>query len=395
MKKILFLFYLILSIGVLKSQNSKLSPSAQVYLITVGAGTDLYSVFGHTAIRIKDSTLKIDVAYNYGTFDFDDPNFYAKFVKGDLQYMLSKGHFVYFLQYYIESNRSVFQQNLNLSLAQKQKIFDFLEWNALPENKFYLYDFFFRNCASVVRDVFENQLADSLVFQNNDRNFTFRNLLHQYLQTPNEWNKLGIDLILGARTDRKATPREYMFLPDYLMWTFEKASIKTANENQPISDKTEVLYLEKSLNSSVNTLFVPEKVFWTVFIFYALVSLAGYFFKKRLVFFDFLWLFAAGVGGFILFFAWFFTNHTITVNNFNLAWLPVTHLIFAFFVFYKKNTLFHKIYLSITIGLIFMLLVGWGIIPQALNIWIVPLLLTFLQRSLFLLFYPLLLKINK
>jgi len=382
-KTFIFLLLLFLSFSVF---SQKLSENSSISLITIAPGNDLYSVFGHTAIRIQDSLLNIDKAYNYGTFDFDDPNFYVKFVKGDLNYMVSDGNFEYFLRYYMSENRSVTEQKLNLSLQQKQQLFDFLEWNLLPENKFYLYDFFFRNCATVVRDVFEKQLDGSISFHADDKNYTFRNMLHQYLGEGNEWSKLGIDLILGSRADKIAKPREYMFLPDYLMFATETARLKTDSGSIAFAQTKEVLFQSQKTEIE-QSIILPHTLFWIVFVVYALITVLGFKFKKRFYFFDFLWLLGAGIGGFILFFAWFFTNHTITVNNFNLVWLLVTHLVFAFFLFGKKKSGFYKGYLLMNGSLNVLLLLTWLIIPQELNIWIIPLILTFAQRFFYLYFF--------
>jgi len=384
MKKIFLAVFL--SIFSITGFSQKLSENASISLITIAPGNDLYSVFGHTAIRVQDSVLQIDKAYNYGTFDFDDPNFYVKFVKGDLNYMISDGNFQYFLQYYISENRSVTEQKLNLSQLQKQQLFDFLEWNLLPENKFYLYDFFFQNCATVVRDVFEKQLSGSISFRAEDKNYTFRNMLHQYLGEDKEWNKLGIDLILGARADKIATPREYMFLPDYLMYATQTARLKTDSATFDFAQKSETLFQSQKQEIS-SQLPKPVTVFWLLFAGYVLVTIWGFVKKKRLYGFDFVWLLGAGIGGFILFFAWFFTNHTITVNNYNLIWLLVTHFVFAFFLFGKKKSGFYKGYLLINGSLNVLLLLLWFVIPQELNSWIIPLVLTFAQRFFYLYFF--------
>ena len=384
MKKIFLSISLIFIFTANFAQN--LSSEAEISLLTIAPGEDLYSVFGHSAIRVQDTTNKIDKIYNYGTFDFDDPNFYVKFIHGDLKYMLSVGNFERFMYYYEYFNRSVFEQQLNLTLEQKQKIYEYIEWNALPENKFYRYDFFFNNCATIIRDIFEKQLGNDLVFNDEDKNYTFRNLLHQYMREGKEWNKFGIDLILGLPTDKIATTREYMFLPDYLMFSFEKANLKTKKGKIAFAKETEILFQSKEIKPQKD-FFIPSYLFWTLFILVQVITIIGIKLKKRLYALDFILFFSAGIAGFILFYAWFFTSHSITINNFNLAFLPFTHIIFAFFFFGKKCSKFYKNYLLVSGILNLLTILFWAVIPQELNIWVFPIILTLLVRQFYLYFF--------
>jgi len=382
MKKSFLIIVLFFSLQTNFAQQ--LSENSEVSLLTIQAGTELYSAFGHSAIRVKDADSKIDLVFNYGTFDFDDPNFYSKFVHGDLNYMVSVGAFEYFMQYYQVENRSVYEQVLNITLSQKQKIFDFLQWNALPENKFYRYDFFFNNCATKLRDIFEETLDNKIVYHDENKNLTFRNLLHQYLNVEGkEWGKLGIDLILGAKTDKLASTREYMFLPDYVMFAYEKAGLQTSEGEKPLVKPTEILFQAKT-KQATQDLIIPSILFWTIFVLYSFITLAGIKFKKRFYLADFVLFIAAGISGLILFYAWFLTNHTITVNNYNLLWLIFTHFFFAFFLFGKKNSKFFNYYLLISGSINVLLLATWLILPQSLNSWALPLILTLIMRQVFL-----------
>jgi hypothetical protein len=119
--KVLFTFLFIFLSSTNKTFAQQLSDKAFISLLTCGPGDELYSVFGHTAIRVNDPATGIDIVYNYGTFDFAAPNFYLKFVKGDLQYFVSVSSyrdFVYTYQYY---DRDVYEQVLNLTPQQEQK----------------------------------------------------------------------------------------------------------------------------------------------------------------------------------------------------------------------------------------------------------------------------------
>ena len=190
-----------------------LSDSATISLITCGPGEELYSVFGHTAIRVSDPLHGVDVVYNYGTFDFETPNFYLKFVKGNLQYFVSASSyqdFVYTYQYY---NRDVFEQQLNLSAQQKQAIANDLNTTLTSDKRFYTYKYFDRNCTTMVADVLNAHIPGKISMKNNDEGKTYRKIVIEYLHN-SFYENLGISLIFGHRTDR---PMERLFLPQQLL----------------------------------------------------------------------------------------------------------------------------------------------------------------------------------
>ena len=383
MKKIIFitLFAFLFQVGF----TQKLSDEAFISLLTIEQGTELYSAFGHSAIRICDPQQNMDIAFNYGTFDFNTPGFYMKFVKGELDYMLSVGQTKYFMIYYKEEQRSVFEQKINLTQNEKQEVFDFLRNNALPENKFYRYDFFYKNCASVIRDIFENQFGDKLVFNQKDEEFTFKDLLHQYLKN-NDWGKFGIDLLLGLRSDKKAPTRDYMFLPDYLMYAFDSAEINDNGENRPLVYERNQLY--KAENKDTNQgFFTPKYLVWIFFIIIQLLTIWAVKKKKMFWGLDFVLFFIAGIGGLILFLAWFFTFHTVMTSNLNIIWLLPTHFFFAFYMLFNRKSEIFRIYLIVTAVFNALLLVGWGLIPQELNVWFFPIILSLLIRQLYLVYF--------
>ena len=183
MKK--FLSALLVLSGSLLSAQIQLSNKAEISIITCGpTQAELYSAFGHSAIRVHDSLNQIDAAYNYGLFSFDQPNFYLNFARGSSFYILGVQSYPDFRYTYIYYNRSLHEQKLNLTPEQKQKVFDFLQWNALPENKSYRYDYFYDNCATRVRDVFNKTLKGEVRFDSTyiKTDYTIRNLTDLYLQ---------------------------------------------------------------------------------------------------------------------------------------------------------------------------------------------------------------------
>jgi hypothetical protein len=159
------LFFIVLSILCLSSysQHLKLTNNAEISVITCGPGTELYTAFGHSAFRVRDTTIGVDKIYNYGTFDFDQPNFYGNFAKGNLLYFLNVTETSRFLRVYYHEKRWVKGQVLDLIPADTQKFYDYLENNTLPENREYLYDYFFNNCSTKLFDVVNDVLGTKLV----------------------------------------------------------------------------------------------------------------------------------------------------------------------------------------------------------------------------------------
>lgn len=190
-----------------------LSDNAKITLLTCGPGDELYSVFGHTAIRVYDPATAMDVVYNYGMFDFGTPNFYLKFIKGDLQYYVgadSYRDFVYTYQYY---NRNVFEQELNLTQAEKQQVADALAQSLVSDDKYYTYKFIDRNCTTKAADVIKAVIPGRISRQNTDGGKTNRAIIQQKLHNK-FYESLGINLMFGAKTDRL---QYNLFLPQQLL----------------------------------------------------------------------------------------------------------------------------------------------------------------------------------
>lgn len=223
MRSLNFVLLLIAFILPLKAlPQMALSPDAKISLLTCGPGNELYSVFGHTAVRVYDPSRGIDVVYNYGMFDFDTPNFYLKFVKGDLQYFVgadSYQDFVYTYRYY---NRDVYEQFLNLTPQQKQDIATHLN-NSLASGETYTYKFIDRNCTTMVGDIFAQYIPVGIAQQNTDRGKTNRTIIQEKLHNK-FYESFGINLMFGYLTDRE---QYKLFLPQHLLEGV--ANTKTAN----------------------------------------------------------------------------------------------------------------------------------------------------------------------
>jgi Domain of unknown function (DUF4105) len=351
----------------------------RISLITCSPGAELYSTFGHSALRIVDKSTGTDIIYNYGVFDFYDPDFYAKFVRGKLLYFLDQENFADFFYNYSADNRSVSEQVLNLSCTEKKEMQQFLFINLRPENKQYKYDFLFDNCTTRLRDLVltksgeKYQTAEIL----SNKKTSFRNHIHYYLDMNNmNWSKLGIDLLLGAKLDRYMNNTEAMFLPDYLEKGFDSSRTTMQLVEQKIP-----LYIRKD-SAEINHFSFTAPGFIFSLLLIVVAALSFFSFKGSttiLALTDFLLFLITGLLGILLVFMWTGTDHQICSNNYNLLWALPSHLFAAFFI-RTKSPLAKKYFLFSAITST-MLLISWYFLPQALNPAFIPLVILIGWRS--------------
>ncbi|HEV8513062.1 MAG TPA: DUF4105 domain-containing protein [Cyclobacteriaceae bacterium] len=363
------------------SQKQILSENAKISVITMGPSQEeLYSAFGHSGIRVYDSLLQIDVFFNYGVFDFDQPHFYLNFARGYLYYMVDAYAYSAYLDYYVEHHRFVHEQVLNLTTDQKQKIFDYLLWNIQPENKTYTYDYFYNNCSTKIRDVVESALNDQIKFDSTyiKTNYTIRNLTDLYLgQQP--WGDLGIDICLGLPMDKKASPYEYMFLPDYIESSFDHAS--NVSLSQPLV-KEKIITYEPAPEKAPFHWYHPWIVFGIFFAFASFLTWRDWQKKKLSKWFDVILFLTIGLIGILLFLLWTMTDHKAAANNFNLLWALPTHIVAAIALLKKERPKWLRKYFLVTTVLTALLLGSWYLLPQMLNVFLIPVVGVILLRGL-------------
>ncbi len=207
---------LILSVVSYSCSTYGLTKSAKISILTYEPGDELYTIFGHSAIRVNDSALSIDRIYNFGTFDFSSPFFYIKFLRGKLNYFLSVIDYKTFYYYSFLEKRSIYEQILDISYNDKIRIFNQLNQTYNSDERYYRYDFFYDNCATRIRDVIEDGNENKLHYDTTKYCcMTFRELLNPYI-SKKYWINLGINLALGKQADRLASSSDFMFLPDYI-----------------------------------------------------------------------------------------------------------------------------------------------------------------------------------
>ncbi len=377
MRNVLVISLLLSGIFSPLSAQFKLSNEAEIHILTCGPyQPELYSAFGHSAIRVTDPIVGIDLLYNYGIFDFDQPNFYLNFARGFLNYKLGVTYYDRFRDYYVMQNRYIHEQVLNLTLPQKQALFDFLQWNALPENQYYSYDYFYDNCATRVRDALKTVFQDDLRFDGSyiDTDYTIRDLTDLYLHEQ-PWGDLGIDLCLGLPMDVKATPEMYMFLPDYIEKGFNHAYISRNGQEIPLVKETLITYTstpEEDTSSAIT----PLVAFTLLLLLGIAITLYEIKAKKYVRAFDILLFLVIGLVGWLLFALWTITDHSAASRNMNLLWAIPLYFPVVFWLFRKQPPRWVRSFFLVTCILGTVTLLTWFILPQDLHVALIP--LTFL-----------------
>ncbi len=312
MTKKLLLFVFLFSTATLFSQNPMLSANAKVSVFTCGKGAELYSTFGHTAIRIKDSINNLDVVYNYGAFDFRTENFYLKFVKGDLQYFMIATSYEEFIYEYQYDNREVIEQTLDFTQTQKQRLFDRLNASLLSEDKSYTYKFIDKNCTTMVADKIDETIGKPIIQKVDDKSISYRTVLYPYFED-HFWSKFGISIIFGERTDRKA---EQLFLPIELLNSLDK-----------VNSNGKPLVIEKTTVVKGKDFKAPFSFFNSIYCV-ALVLLLIVISNKKQVFV--IYLFILGLMGLFLSLVGLYSLHREVLWNYNVLLFNPIYVVLPF-----------------------------------------------------------------
>jgi Domain of unknown function (DUF4105) len=320
MKPIFYTFFFLLLQWLPGSAQITTDESIRISILTCAPGDQIYSIYGHNAIRIIDSNKGTDMVYNYGTFDFDTPGFAIKFMRGKLPYVLSIADYYDFLDEYKYYKRAVTEQVLYLDTSQKQKIIQYLDLNMQPENRAYKYDFFMDNCATRLRDIINKNVSNFDWDETKASGKTFRQMIKEYQQAM-PWTNFGIDLIIGAPADRKTTLSEEAFLPDYLSTAIQYAQYKDPRQTGLQFRKTDILTFPPK--PTVNNFLLSP---WMVFIILILIEINIYFrflkgnVGKWINRYDVFWLVILTSSSVLMLFMWFGTDHIPTKYNWNILW---------------------------------------------------------------------------
>lgn len=304
-----------------------LDSNATVSVITCGPGSDFYTTFGHTAIRICDTAMGIDIVYNYGSFDFNTDHFYLKFAQGRLNYYLSRDSYSNFIFDYAYEGRAVSEQVLKMTPQEKQNLFVLLETNYLPEYRYYLYDMFRDNCATRIRDVINSALGHRTLFEEytpKDAK-SFRQLLYGYTQNSLQWWQLGIDIVIGSRCDRPCSSFGYTFAPQELMLQLDTTRVSDTQEPLAMPAKTVLTDCQAPQKANVS----PILTFWVLLVIVVALTIISWKKLWTLRWLDILLFCLDIIVAIVIIFLWFFSNHYCTKWNWNILWASPLYLYFA------------------------------------------------------------------
>jgi hypothetical protein len=375
MKNLFSLLFCLLLPGSIPSFSQSID-STEVFFLTCSPGKEALTIYGHSAIRIVRASIGDDRVYSWGVYNFSDPNFYWNFARGRLKYKIDSDSYDQFLQAYFFEQRTVYSQKINLTSAQKETLIALININMQPENKLYLYDFFYDNCSTRVRDIIEKIVGNKLIYpkENSNDQHTFRGMIN-VAQKPMPWLTFGTDMLIGIPGDNKAGFRDQMFLPESLMKNLSLLMINDSARMIPLLQKpVAVLEFDPSTNKVILT---PVIVFSLLFLIIALLS----FRFKRGTAFDYIdkfLFFAFSILAIMMVFFNFFSDHQAMKMNLNIIWLnPLMIVAFVTLLMKKENAIWFRLILMTSLGF----LVSLMIIPQTINVGAIPIILILIIRS--------------
>lgn len=353
--------------------------SVQVSLITCSPGAEIYNLFGHTAIRYQDTAKGIDVVFNYGMFSFQKPHFIFRFTLGQTDYELGVQAYQDFVDNYIAQGRSVEAQVLNLSPAEKEKLYEALLINYSPVNRVYRYNFFYDNCSTRPRDKIEESILGKVVYPIYNKVKSYRDIVHQYTEG-HPWARFGIDLCLGAEADKPITQRQMMFCPFYLRDFMDKAQIVAPAGKRPILTKHEMLVMSQTTKKDDGTI-TPLQCALLLFILSVAVSIYGIRKKKSMWIYDSLIFTAAGMAGCIIAFLMLFSTHPTVSSNFLICVLHPFYLFFLPWILFKARAGHRSKTMMAFCVVLTLFLLLYAVIPQKFDFAVVPLALSLWVRT--------------
>ena len=356
--------------------------SIRISLLTCASGGEIYSLFGHTAIRYENFTRGIDAVFNYGMFNFNAPNFIFRFALGETDYQLGVTNYEHFASEYNYLGRDVWQQTLNLTQAEKEHLFNLLQENYRPENRVYRYNFFYDNCATRPRDKIEESIIGKVIYPSEpqDGSRSFRDIVHQYCKG-HPWARFGIDLCIGSEADRPITQRQMMFAPFYLMDAFAGAQIANDSIQRPlVSDKALIV---DAVSDEEEGGWMPTPLQCSLLLFILTAAATIYSLRKRTGLWgvDLVLFGTAGIVGCVLAFLALFSEHPAVSSNFLLLVFHPGQLLFLPYIIYCVRKGKKCWYLTLNLIVLTLFIALFPLIPQRFDFAVVPLALCLLIRS--------------
>lgn len=353
-----------------------------VSVLTCSSGNELYSIFGHSAVRVIDNEKGSEYVFNYGVFHFQNNlNFYLTFVRGELDYWLGIQSIEGFVAEYDNDNRNVYEQVLNMPEEVINQLVEKLFYTSQPEHRSYRYKFISRNCTTEIRNLLEPYIKDENGWLNEKTGHTFRDYLNDALKN-SPWYRFGIDMILGSNIDEEMTFLESMFLPEKLF----DVLISVNYEGKPLVGKTQKINSAEQGDLSRNFIMgnAPFLLFLILFLVVILV-------KKRTL--DAVYMLLIGLISLPLLFINLFGGHVEVASNFNIIWCNPVLLLYSWGLFRRKAKLVKLLSYWVIISALIISII-WLIGHQGFDNAFVVILLTLIYISLrYAIFKPI--KINE
>lgn len=306
--------------------------SIVVSLLTAWPGPEVYQLCGHSAIRIRGA--EVDSVWNYGVFNFDEPNFVYRFVKGETDYMLVGYPTMWFMPEYLSEGRKVLEQDLNLTQDEAWKLRSLLQTETLPQNRTYRYNYVKDNCATRITDRLAQATDARLIFPDTIAYGTFRREMRAF-HRDYPWYQFGIDLALGSGLDRELRANEEMFVPTVMSDRYAKA---TLSDGRRLVSDTRQLTPDSGHATLSPTPWYLTPNFWSVICFILMAAFSVFMaWKRRILRWLYcLWFALIGLGGCVIAFLVFASDHEATSPNMLLLWLNPLQLIVAVCVWWPR-----------------------------------------------------------
>lgn len=343
--------------------------SIVVSLLTAWPGPEVYQLCGHSAIRIRGA--EVDSVWNYGVFDFDEPNFVYRFVKGETDYMLVGYPTMWFMPEYLSEGRKVLEQDLNLTQDEAWKLRSLLQTEALPQNRTYRYNYVNDNCATRITDRLAQATDARLIFPDTIAYGTFRREMRTF-HRDYPWYQFGIDLALGSGLDRELRANEEMFVPTVMSDRYAQA---TLSDGRRLVSDTRQLMPDSGYATLPATPWYLTPNFWSAICFILMAAFSVFMaWKRRILRWLYcLWFALIGLGGCVIAFLVFASDHEATSPNMLLLWLNPLQLIVAVCVWWPRAHWPVNIMAWYNIVVLGILLIIWPFQLQSANTAFFPL----------------------
>lgn len=345
------------------------SDSMTVSLITCFPGPEIYELCGHSAIRIRSA--QMDSVWNYGLFDFNQPNFVYRFVKGETDYRMGGYPFAWFLPEYVQRGSRVVEQDLNLTQWEARRLLAMLHEEEKPQNAVYRYNYVRDNCATRIRARLDSVAGRPVLYPGDPKYASFRDEMRHY-HRGYPWYQFGIDLALGAGLDQPVTAGEEMFVPVEMM---ERASTATLPDGRPLVRETRDLNPGRDDATLPATPWYGAPLFWA-WVLFLLCAATAFMDVRRGK--PARWLLApywllTGLAGCVVWFLVTASSHEATSPNLLMWWLNPLMLVAAVTVCIPRCDRFTNVLMWIEAILTAFLLVSWPFQHQSANAAIFPL----------------------